>query len=131
MYIEVPFKPSVLMNRFLINLRSLDHPGTSDSDAQHFSRFSALNFRVSNSIIGNIGQPLDYGTEQADADEDSDINVDSSMVAVTQTPITLSDINQEFDEPVPGPSHTQWNDAIDIATVETFIVYFCDTCCST
>jgi hypothetical protein len=112
------------MNRFLINLRSLDHHGTSNSDAQHFSRFSAPNFRLSDSIIGSIGQPLDYGEAQANADQDTDINVDTSIAATEQTPIALSVISRQSDEPVDGPSHTQWSNETDVATVSTFMVYF-------
>jgi hypothetical protein len=98
------------MNRFLINLRSLDHPGTSNSDAQHFSRFSASNFRVSDSIVESIGQPLDYGEAQADADEDADTNMNTSIAATKQPPIALLVISRQFDELVAGPSHTQWSD---------------------
>jgi hypothetical protein len=105
------------MNRFLINLRSLDHPSTSNSDAQHFSRFSAPHFRLSASIIGSIGQPLDYGETQADADEDADTNRDTSTAATEQPPIALSSIIQQSDECVAGPSHTQWSNVTDVASV--------------
>jgi hypothetical protein len=105
------------MNRFLINLRSLDHSSTSNSDAQHFSRFSARSFRVSDSIIESIGQPLDYGEAQADADEDADTNRDTSIAAIEQPPIALSSISQQSDERVAGPSHTQWINVTDVASV--------------
>ena len=46
----------------MLNLRSLNTTGgsQSNSDNQHFSRFSMPNFRVPQSFLGNIGEPLDY-----------------------------------------------------------------------
>jgi hypothetical protein len=69
------------MNRFLINLRSLDHSGISSSAAQQFSRFSVLSFRVSDSILGNIGQSLNHGVAPDDASDDVDISNDTARVA--------------------------------------------------
>jgi hypothetical protein len=79
---------------------------------------------VSDSIIGSIGQPLDYGEAQADADEDADTNMNTSTAATEQPPIALSGISQQSDELVAGPSHTQWSNVTDIAAVRTFMVYF-------
>ena len=56
------------MHRFLINLRSLDVSSTqTTSEAQHFSRFSMLNFQVPGSILGNIGELLEYEGQPDDA----------------------------------------------------------------
>ena len=53
-------QPSVLIQRFMLNLRQLASRNEENSDAQHFSRFS-VNFRVSIDLIGNIGEPLEHG----------------------------------------------------------------------
>lgn len=78
------------MNRFLISLRSLDDPGSMDTDAQHFSRFSAPRFRVPESIFGNIGEELTHGTNPADEEVDEDGNISSSV----------PDADQNCEEPV-------------------------------
>ena len=65
------------MNRFFINLRSLDHPASTNTDAQHFSRFSIANFRVPESLLGNIGQPMDDGARRDDEDADVERDLDS------------------------------------------------------
>ena len=46
----------------MLNLRQLgDSEPSANSDAQHFSRFSAPNFKVPSNFLGNIGEPLDHG----------------------------------------------------------------------
>ena len=67
-------QPSVLMNRFIINLKTLGAAGSSQvSSARHRSRFSAPNFRIPpDSFLGNIGEDLRDGQESADDDLDSD-----------------------------------------------------------
>ena len=59
-------QPNVLINRFILNLRQLNetanHP--SNSGHQHFSRFSAPSFRITQTgsgRLGNIGEPLEHG----------------------------------------------------------------------
>ena len=62
----------------MLNLRQLNEPerSTANSDAQHFSRFSALNFRVPSHSLGNIGEPLDYGqAERYVRGDDDDANI--------------------------------------------------------
>ena len=63
-------QPPILMNRFLINLRSIDtDPSASaNSDPAHFSRFTDPNFRVPPSFLGNIGESLQYGRSIPDND---------------------------------------------------------------
>ena len=67
-------QPPVLLNRFIINLRSLNSPSLSQdsSTRQHWSRFSAPNFHVpdSGSFLGNFGEDLQDGREPANADLD-------------------------------------------------------------
>ena len=53
----------VIISRFLLNLRQVVHKDQPDS---HFSRFSALNFRVPDSLPGNTGESLEL-TSSADA----------------------------------------------------------------
>ena len=60
------------MNRFIINLRSINTAGSSQgsSDRQHWSRFSIPNFHVPDSFLGNIGEDLQDGYEPAEDDLD-------------------------------------------------------------
>lgn len=53
--------PPLLVQRFLLNLRRLDHrTGNVESYADNFSRFS-VSFRIPSELLGNIGEPLDHG----------------------------------------------------------------------
>ena len=65
-------QPLVLLNRFIINLRSLGTPSSSQDSSvrQHWSRFSAPNFHIPDSLLGNIGEDLQEGHEPANADLD-------------------------------------------------------------
>ncbi|KAJ3540632.1 hypothetical protein NM688_g6200 [Phlebia brevispora] len=65
--------PNIVISRFLIGLREIDNPGTSD--AARFSRFSAPNFRVPTlpSIVGNLGEPLTVGEEIPNNEEVVDV----------------------------------------------------------
>ena len=58
------------MNRFIINLRSLDAPDASQGSSarRQSSRFSAPNFHVSDSFLGNIGEDLQDGHDPVDND---------------------------------------------------------------
>ncbi|KAJ3552007.1 hypothetical protein NM688_g4385 [Phlebia brevispora] len=62
----------ILISRFLINLRQLDAPTRSSSESRHFSRFSIPNFRIPTieSVVGNMGEPLDYGANDHSDEED-------------------------------------------------------------
>ena len=59
------------MNRFLINLRSLDDPTSSRSGAPNLSTLSAPVFREPSSILGNIGAELIQGTDDVDEVQDA------------------------------------------------------------
>lgn len=59
------------MNRFLINLCSLDRSEPLNSASQETSRFSTLHFEVPDSVLGNIGQPLDYGIPDVEAHDET------------------------------------------------------------
>ncbi|GJE90431.1 hypothetical protein PsYK624_065640 [Phanerochaete sordida] len=56
--------PPVLMNRFIINLRSLDTTAEpqASSHAQRWSQFSVPNFRVPESLLGNVGEDLEVAS---------------------------------------------------------------------
>ena len=73
-------QPPVLVNRFIINLRSLNSASSSQGSSarQHWSRFSAPNFHISGpeSFLGNIGEDLQHGQEPADADLDGHHDMD-------------------------------------------------------
>lgn len=71
-------QPPLLVQRFILNLRQLNHTVNTNSDAQHFSRFS-VSFRVPPNFIGNIGEPLDNGQSEREVQEDS--GDDDSCVA--------------------------------------------------
>ncbi|KAJ3536623.1 hypothetical protein NM688_g6811 [Phlebia brevispora] len=62
--------PSIMISRFLINLRQVD--STESIEAPRFSQFSVPNFRVPTipDIIGNLGEPLVDGSQALDDDED-------------------------------------------------------------
>ena len=63
-------QPLVLMNRFIINLRSLNTAGSSQGSSarQHWSKFSAPNFHIPGSFLGNIGEDLQDGHEPVEDD---------------------------------------------------------------
>jgi hypothetical protein len=76
-------QPSVLMNRFIINLKSLGTAGSSQtSSARHWSRFSALNFRITDSFLGNISEDLQDGHEPADDDRNDEQEMDAVPLSV-------------------------------------------------
>ena len=67
----------VLVQRFMLNLRQFNDaagPSTTNSDVEHFSRFS-VNFRVPSHLLGNIGEPLDHN--QSDQWRDDRLREDS------------------------------------------------------
>lgn len=51
-------KPAILVNRFIINLRTADDSSQATIPSLHIP--SAL-LRVSQSFLGNIGEPLEFG----------------------------------------------------------------------
>lgn len=64
-------QPSILMNIFLINLRSLQEADDTSLMGQNMSVvMSSANSRTPDSVLGNIGQPLDHGTKPNDDDDD-------------------------------------------------------------
>ena len=67
------------MNRFIINLRSLYASGLSQcSTRQHWSSFSAPNFRIPDSFLGNIGENLQEGYEPAEGERVDDWDEEAS-----------------------------------------------------
>ncbi|EKM56286.1 uncharacterized protein PHACADRAFT_253332 [Phanerochaete carnosa HHB-10118-sp] len=66
--------PSLLMQRFMLNLRQPDHStGESELDEGHSSSLS-LSFRRSSGFLGNIGEPLDHSqSEYLQDDGDHDV----------------------------------------------------------
>lgn len=53
---------SVLISRFVLNLRGVYTPGGSTSGSQHLSRFSDIRF--ANNVVGNLGAPLGFEEEE-------------------------------------------------------------------
>ena len=72
-------QPLLLMNRFIINLRSINTAGSSQGSSarQHWSRFSAPNFHIPDSFLGNIGEDLQDGHKPADDGLDSHHEADA------------------------------------------------------
>ena len=68
-------QPSILTNRFILNLRQLSNTANRslNSDDEHFSRFSAPNFHVTQTIpgwLGSAGEPLEHGQPDGLADDE-------------------------------------------------------------
>ena len=88
-------QPSVLMNRFIINLRSFSTASSSqDSSAQHWSRFSVPNFRIPDSFLGNIGEDLQHGHKSADDDLDHD--QEAKTVSISQQGSSEAELVEMF-----------------------------------
>ena len=83
-------QPPVLTNRFIINLRSLNTPSSSQdgSARQYWSRFSAPNFHIPDSFLGNIGEDLQDGYEPADDDLDGHYEMDAIRLNTEGSPET-------------------------------------------
>lgn len=57
--------PAVLFNRFMLNLRSIDDAAIhSTVDTERFSRFASPHFRIPESFLGNIGEPISAGKNE-------------------------------------------------------------------
>lgn len=86
------------MNRFIINLRTLNAPEvTEPSQRQHFSRFSTPGFRVPQSFLGNIGEHLVHNDNLSfvDTDEERELSTqdsDGEMTSGRDTDQVLSPI---------------------------------------
>ncbi|KAJ3559718.1 hypothetical protein NM688_g174 [Phlebia brevispora] len=61
--------PNLILSRFLINLRQVDTPNTSE--VARLSRFSAVKFHMPSipTVIGNLGEPLADGAEEVCEDD--------------------------------------------------------------
>ena len=84
-------QPPILMNRFIINLRSLNRVNIPESSQgssarQHWSRFSAPNFHIPDSFLGNIGEDLQDGHEPADDDLDGHHEMDAVCLNTESSP---------------------------------------------
>ena len=86
------------MNRFILNLRSFDAASSASqavtADA-HLSKFSAPNFRVPDSFLGNIGEPLDAGATEYTYDDDGydmqDSNTEDSEMQASPSGQTMDE----------------------------------------
>lgn len=71
-------QPVILVNRFLLNLRSLspDHDAREPEEVERFSQFTAPDIRFSESFthMGNIGGPLEIPSRQ-EAEDESSLNI--------------------------------------------------------
>ena len=59
----------------MLNLRQFNNLecSTSNSNMEHLSKFSVVNFRVPSEFLGNLGEPLDHNqAEQYGCEDDND-----------------------------------------------------------
>ena len=87
----------------MLNLRQFDKSerSQSNSDHQHFSRFS-VSFRVPSVLLGSIGQPLDHGQSEHLHEDEPGRRTNAEEVELDTTSL-------ESAEPVAGPPGTRWN----------------------
>ncbi|GJE94522.1 hypothetical protein PsYK624_106920 [Phanerochaete sordida] len=57
--------PSVLISRFMLNLRHASRPPSDRTTAASLTEMSFPDFRAPSTFTGNIGEPLDYGEEDS------------------------------------------------------------------
>lgn len=112
------------MNRFLINLRSLDNPSSADSGTQRFSQFSIANFRVPESILGNIGEDLEHGgvtvNEDADADSDASPVGDSDPAAAIGNATSGPPAATDLEMVISGRWGVEWHEGADIEAARLY-----------
>lgn len=104
-------QPQLLIIRFMFNLRQVSvKPSSTNSDSQHFSRFSIANLRISSDRLGNISEPLDYG-ESLRLQQDTELNdVATDEVGQDWTAFTALGKCEDCGEPVVVPFGTRWDD---------------------
>ena len=105
------------MNRFLINLRSLDNSGRENLESQHFSRFDPVNFRVPDNILGNIGESLDDGTEATLDGLGSDHTAASVDYGMNGVPCQQHKVDEESGDSTPGSSPTSCTSMVEIVSM--------------
>ena len=109
----VPIEVRRARRDFLLDLRTLNKTETStaNSDVNHFSRFSAPHFGVPSDLLGNIGEPLDYGQAERLGYEEDDEPLGAEPSSATAA---LGETDGRAEptelEPVAGPSGTRRDD---------------------
>lgn len=101
MSVVINVLPPILVNRFILNLRSFDAASSASqavtADA-HLSKFSAPNFRVQpDSFLGNIGEPLEAGVTE-DTYDDDDYDYDTRGDSVEGNEMQASPSGETIDE---------------------------------
>lgn len=85
-------QPPVQTNRFFINLKSVSTGSSSQgsSDRQHWSSFSAPDFRIPDLSLGNIGEDLQHGYDSKPANDDhgGDQEMDAPSLNIQGSPET-------------------------------------------
>ena len=59
---------TILISRFLLNLRQLRDPASQPSGDRFVVSTAIGSFATPSVVIGNLGQPLDYGFEENEPD---------------------------------------------------------------
>ena len=84
-------QPPVLINRFLIDLRSLDTSNqlSTDGGVPNLSHFS-VNFRIPETTLGNIGESLDYDLSEG-------IDESDELATEAEHNLELTNLGQALD----------------------------------
>ena len=94
----------MLICRFLLNLRQADNP-QSTTAMSRLSAFSASGFRVpqSHSILGNLGEPLEWGySRDGSVEEDREeriVSDDFDHTELNQLSLTVPSTTAETQSP--------------------------------
>ena len=95
----------------MLNLRQFNKSehSQSNSDVQHFSRFS-ISFRVPSNRLGNIGEELDHSQSER-------LHEDEPAITDTEE-VELDTTNPESAEPVAGSSGTRCDKENDVEGID-------------
>jgi hypothetical protein len=95
---------------------------SSNPGAQYASRFSAATFRVPDSILGNIGQPLDHSMEPLDEDTDIEAVVEGTDTTTGEAVISRPALETGSDQLVAGSSSGRRCETSEIEAVSVVVI---------
>lgn len=87
---------SILISRFLLNLRHAGAPAIANGKPMHEVRFSQFSMSVRlriptlRSIVGNMGEPLEHCGDQEDRDEGEEVRGESEAPGADDSDIAIS-----------------------------------------
>lgn len=63
----------ILTTRFLLNLKQVNEGDSGAAESSHFaSQISTVGFRIPQSMIGNLGEPIETAMEGEPSEDDSE-----------------------------------------------------------